>query len=115
MRTTAVCQTCGSSISYRRNTKKILKKIEILGEVYIFHSDVTKMYYVSQLHVEIGNGYLLEGVAEHKSTPEEAITAYFHRLTHLKPNETIIVDACGVNRKEYLYIKKRFTEILPKR
>ena len=59
----------------------IADKLSVLGNVSIIYSTYTKKFYVSIDRIEIKKGNFLNGINEQRDTPEEAIVAYFEKIT----------------------------------
>lgn len=71
-------------------------------------SGYTMQWYVGA-SIEIGDGVLLRGVAEHCDTPDEAVTAYFERLTTIGLDEYIVSSFAG-KRREWRWNGATFVE-----
>ncbi len=106
------CPTCGQLILNSSKVEDIMNKLKVLGEVSIRHSEYTGKFYVHmEPMLEIGDGHFLCGAIEHRETPDEAIKAYFNRITNLEWYEFLVIDAWGNNGKEYKYIDGEFKRI----
>lgn len=78
-------------------------------DVRVEYSEYTARWYVSARHLEIGNGTLLTGGSEHRETPDQAIQAFFDRLTSIGLDEYIVGDYLG-QRREYRWNGAAFAE-----
>lgn len=68
----------------------------------------TGMWYVDS-RISIGDGTLLNGGSEHRATPEEAVEAFFERLTTLDLDHYVVSKYCG-HRREWTWNGAAFAE-----
>lgn len=74
----------------------------------IAFSEYTHQWYV-EASIEIGNGVLLTGGAEHRDSPAEAVRGYFQRLTSIGLDEYIVSKYSG-QRREWRWNGAAFVE-----
>lgn len=72
------------------------------------YSEYTRQWYVES-RLSVGNGTVLTGVAEHRGTPNDAIQAFFARLTDLTLDEYVASDYHG-RRREWRWNGAAFAE-----
>lgn len=72
------------------------------------YSEYTDKFYIASL-IEISNGYILSGVAEHREDKQEAWDAFFERLTNLKDDE-FVVSSYKTRRREWRWNGAAFAE-----
>jgi len=87
-----------------------LKLNRISNPIEILFSHVSKMFYVTQSQIEIKEGGFLISPTCHRSTPNEALAAYFERLRAGR----IIYGAYTTGRKEFRFNERErvFEEVI---
>jgi hypothetical protein len=85
-----------------RVTRAMLQLQAIDDSAHLRVSPHTGKWYVVA-NIELSNGVLLEGVAEHREHPDDAVLAMMDRLTEAWPNRHVVVDASGLHggRRHY--------------
>lgn len=74
----------------------------------VLFSEYTHHWYVGA-SIEVGNGSVLTGGAEHRETPNEAVQAFFDRLTSIGLDEYIVSKYRG-QRREWRWNGAAFAE-----
>lgn len=90
-------------------TSTMLKILALDPDASLRLSRFTELWYVSA-KIEIGDGVLLTGVAEHRDSPEAAIGAFFERITNIKLDEYVVSHYCG-QRREWSWNGAAFAEV----
>lgn len=90
-----------------RNQMLLLKALDSAASILL--SQYTQQWYVSA-RIEIGDGVMLAGVAEHRDTPQEAVAAMFERLCDLGLDHYIAASPYG-DRRNYRWNGAAFAEV----
>lgn len=75
----------------------------------IVFSEYTAQWYV-EARLEIGDGTILSGGSEHRSTPDEAVAAYFEHLTSTNLDQYVVSRYRG-ERREWRWNGAAFAEV----
>lgn len=71
-------------------------------------SEYTGMWYV-EARINVSDGVFLTGPTEHRSSPQEAVKAFFERLTNTRSDGVVVAHPAGV-RREYRWNGAAFVE-----
>lgn len=97
-------------MSAYRSDEIMLMLQAISPDVSVLFSEYTRQWYVSARRLEVGNGMMLTGTAEHRDTVEQAVQAIFERLTNTAMDEYVVGEYLG-QRREYRWNGATFAEV----
>lgn len=91
------------------DTDEIMLVLQALDpNATVGYSSYTRQWYV-QANISIGNGAILTGATEHRSTPGDAVAAFFNRVADLSLDEYVVSDYLG-HRREWRWNGAAFAE-----
>jgi hypothetical protein len=92
-----------------QNADRLMLIIKALDpNASVLFSEYTHQWYVSA-SIEIGDGSMLTGGAEHRNTPNEAVEAFYDRLTSINLDQYVVSKYRG-HRREWRWNGAAFAE-----
>lgn len=75
---------------HRTELDRLMLTVQALDHsAHLDFSSYTGRWYVSA-RIEVGNGAFLTGITEHRADPNEAVHAFFERLTAVSDDEYLV-------------------------